>query len=44
MSEPTPVERFKALAKKVITMPKAEVDGQESAYRKRRTTKRPKKS
>jgi hypothetical protein len=36
----TPYERFKALAKKVVSVPKAEIDKRESAYRKRRAKSR----
>jgi len=38
--EPTPYEKFKALAKKVVAVPKAEVAKGESTYRKRRMKKR----
>jgi hypothetical protein len=40
MSEPTPFERFKALAKKVVTTPKAEVEKRASASRKRARKRR----
>jgi hypothetical protein len=40
MSDPTPYERFKALAKKVVSVPKAEVDKRESVYRQKRAKKR----
>ena len=40
MSEPTPFEKFKALAKKVVTTPKAEVDRRASAERKKRAKRR----
>lgn len=40
MSEPTPYEKFKALAKKIVTTPKAEVDKRESVNRKRAPKRR----
>jgi hypothetical protein len=40
MSDETPYERFRALVKKVVSVPKAEVDKRKSAYRKQRAKKR----
>jgi hypothetical protein len=36
----TPFDRFKALAKRVVSVPKAEIAKRESAYRKRRRAKK----
>jgi hypothetical protein len=40
---PTPYERFKALAKRVVATPKEEVEKREAAYRKSREAKRQRK-
>ena len=37
--EPSPFERFEAFARKVISVPKAEIDERERAYREDRAKK-----
>ena len=42
-TEPTPSERFKQLARQVISVPKAEIDRREAEYQKARKNKRKKR-
>jgi hypothetical protein len=43
-NDPTPYEKFVALARKVVQTPKAEVDKRERAWRAERATHRKQKS
>lgn len=43
-AEPTPFEKFLAFTKKIVAVPKADIDRREKAYQKRRKTVRPAKT
>ena len=42
MTKPTEADRFRAFAQQVVSVPKAEIERREAAYRKQRAAKKAK--